>query len=1253
MFYVGATLITRALTPRPPPIEGPRLKDLSVSTSAYGQTVIHGYGTTRVGGNMIWALPIREQRTREKVGGKGGRSQKVITYTYYGTFAVAVGEGPIEAILRIWADSKLVYDRGGAPLDPEIVADRQDAAASDFTNEYIDSVLLAETPVTGTTKEGWRMRFYNGTEDQMPDPAIEADRGVGETVPHRGLAYVVFDDCLLTDFGNRIPLLSFEVAWKADPIQPIVMPTYLPDSRLMQSSPGPTDVNSSAVNFQAGLIGIEGQDVYDSSPTDDRIRFGLFDLYTNIQVSEFLLGDVLPLELGIEYDEPVFLKWCIGLDGYLFVHFIYGFGYQDFGLFCIDPLTQSTVWSDTQHFGVADYWPFHEQLLEIGTDPTPYTLPARYLIMAPLAAQGSFRIYESRTGTYLGGVPARYSGIVGARHRIARGYHDEDYCEAWLLDAPEATGIPTSPLLDYTGDPIIIHRVRLGLGQTSFLGGGSPDALLGSPSMLDPESEAYMAQLLTFSIAPADLAPYINDSPAWTPTSFLGSTPQIVFDSTRLWVGSPLERTTGEPMFFCKVCTDAGAVGPTESFLVKLNPDTGAIMWATPGVEIPSTDGTAGESRIESGVFAFTGGGYLVGVTRVNTYTGEIIGYEDWANASWDQGVTVWYNSATYDSRINAIVDHDPFVVGSEFLILLDRAGGNGVYLWEIVQAECLRAGYEAADLDVTQLTDLVLGYHIEQVMSARSAIEPLAIAYQFDGVESDWKLKFLKRGASSVATITQDDLAVVDEESGVVLIEQRTPDKELPQRVTIAYHDKDKDYQTGAQYAARPSAPVRAMESDRHVKHDVPVVFRAEEVKQRASWLLYEAWIGRTRLQAKLPWAFLRYDPLDVVTVTLNDGTTFEVRIVQFDLGADWSLEARFITEDAAVYVQTSVREAERGVGGGYDQTRFVGQTKPSRLLLIDSPLLLDSDDTGRLSSRVYVAASPGLNLGVWNGAVIYQSADGTNWADGATVLNAPVFGRAVSALAAPASPWLTDTDNELVVSLARGTEQLESITDLQLLNGGNPALLINSATGDVELIQYRDVEQLDVQRYRLSHLLRGRRGTDTMMSNHAAGDLFIVPDTDSLSTITLPLSALNSERYYRAVTVGGLTDSGQGEPLTMRARDLMPYAPCQQAVAVSGSDLVLSWVRRTRIGGEWLDGTESVPLAEDTEAYEVDIYDGAAVVRTLTASTPSVTYTAAQIAADFGSTPDTLKFCVYQLSAQVGRGFGEVVTVQVPGRA
>jgi hypothetical protein len=85
------------------------------------------------------------------------------------------------------------------------------------------------------------------------------------------------------------------------------------------------------------------------------------------------------------------------------------------------------------------------------------------------------------------------------------------------------------------------------------------------------------------------------------------------------------------------------------------------------------------------------------------------------------------------------------------------------------------------------------------------------------------------------------------------------------------------------------------------------------------------------------------------------------------------------------------------------------------------------------------------------------------------------------------------------------------------------------------------------------------------------------------------------------------------------------------------------LSWVRRTRVGGELIDGSGEVPLAEDAEEYELEILGpDDEVRRTATGLTsPTFTYTAAMQAEDFPEGYPASAFVVHQISAQVGRGF------------
>lgn len=148
-------------------------EDLTVQISSYGAPIPRVYGMGRLAGNVIWARDIDKRKAGG--GGKGfGGGAQGDSYEYYGTFAIAICAGPISAIKRVWADSKL---------------------------------LTADT--LNTSSDNYN--YYLGTESQLPDPIIESFEGAGNVPAFRGLAYIVVQNFPLAEYGNRIPNFTFEV----------------------------------------------------------------------------------------------------------------------------------------------------------------------------------------------------------------------------------------------------------------------------------------------------------------------------------------------------------------------------------------------------------------------------------------------------------------------------------------------------------------------------------------------------------------------------------------------------------------------------------------------------------------------------------------------------------------------------------------------------------------------------------------------------------------------------------------------------------------------------------------------------------------------------------------------------------------------------------------------------------------------------------------------------------------------------------
>jgi hypothetical protein len=157
-----------------PGVDGPRISDLKAQSSEYGRSIPIVYGSIGLGGNVIWAADLIEDKTVTTSGGKGSPKQSLTSYSYFADFAVLLAEGPCE-VLRIWAgpERRLIYDANSI--------------------------------------EGGTIRIYTGTESQLPDSLIESYLGVGNVPSYRGSCYIVFEKFPLANDGNRMPIIFAEV----------------------------------------------------------------------------------------------------------------------------------------------------------------------------------------------------------------------------------------------------------------------------------------------------------------------------------------------------------------------------------------------------------------------------------------------------------------------------------------------------------------------------------------------------------------------------------------------------------------------------------------------------------------------------------------------------------------------------------------------------------------------------------------------------------------------------------------------------------------------------------------------------------------------------------------------------------------------------------------------------------------------------------------------------------------------------------
>lgn len=165
---LAGNLIDRSIISGWTTVEGTPLESARIPGAQEGTAITRVYGTARVGGTLIWATRFVEEVTEERSGSKA-TGPRVENFSYFANFAVGICQGPIAGIRRIWADGREL------------------------------------------NQVGLEIRLHHGSEEQDPDPLIAAKQGGDNTPAYRGLAYVVFERLPLDRFGNRIPVLQFEV----------------------------------------------------------------------------------------------------------------------------------------------------------------------------------------------------------------------------------------------------------------------------------------------------------------------------------------------------------------------------------------------------------------------------------------------------------------------------------------------------------------------------------------------------------------------------------------------------------------------------------------------------------------------------------------------------------------------------------------------------------------------------------------------------------------------------------------------------------------------------------------------------------------------------------------------------------------------------------------------------------------------------------------------------------------------------------
>ncbi len=547
------------------------------------------------------------------------------------------------------------------------------------------------------------------------------------------------------------------------------------------------------------------------------------------------------------------------------------------------------------------------------------------------------------------------------------------------------------------------------------------------------------------------------------------------------------------------------------------------------------------------------------------------------------------------------------------------------VKLSTIVETVCERCGL-AGLVDVGALEAIeVHGYKIDRVTDGRSAIAVLRQIGFFDAVESGSQVKFVPRGSAPARTLSQSQLGAhqYGGEPPAAVTTRSTQDVELPRQVFVQYRDPARDYEDGQQ--ASPTRLITDAVNDVYV--DVAVAISATQALRAAEILWADMWATRWQHTLALDAANADLEPTDVVLVPV-DGRLERMRITSSEDSAVVLRQLSLVRDDDGSYVSTVI--AEPPASAPPPLSILAG----TALVLLDLPPLRSTDNDAGL----YAAARRTGAGNAWGGAAIYRGLPGGALNPVVSVTSEAVVGTLSMALpAGPHTIW--DDGTEIVVELPRG--QFESRPDEDLLDDGANTLAVG-AHGRWELLQFGEAQQVGPTTWVLTHLLRGRRGTDHYIGTGQLGDTAALVSGFGIVRLPLPVGDVATELVYRGVTIGATLGSGTDQEFASTGETLKPFSPVLvHATRELDGDLLIEWTRRDRLAIEFEPGP--LPLSEATESYIVEVIDDASppsVVRTLATNTPSVTYTHAQQLDDFGSpAPESIRVRIYQLG-QLGRG-------------
>ncbi len=1276
---VGATLgrviDQRLLGQGAQAVETGKVDRFRLTQAGEGAAIAQVYGRMRVGGQVIWASDFAETTTvTGGGGGKGAPSTPQTTeYSYSVSLAIALCEGEITSIGRIWADG-----------------------------EEISAHAL-------------NMAVYRGTRGQLPDPTIAAIEGADAVPAYRGTAYVVMENLGLGPFGNRVPQFSFEVLRAEEPDAPAADISVTHGVKGVALIPGTGEyaLATTPVHYTDGQGGRWSANV--STPdgrsdftaaledaTQDLPQLAAASLVVSWFGDDLRCGECrLRPKVESAEDEGENMPWQVaGLTRGTAEVIAREDDRPVYGGTPADAAVIEAIHAIQAAGKAVMFYPFIlMDQLEGNALPDPYSdagtqpkLPWRgriTLAKAPGQAgssDGTLRAHNE--------VAAFFGTVTAADFTVAGGQVIYTGPQEWSMSR---FILHYAALCKAAGG---VEAFCIGTemrGLTQIRGAGNSFVAVQAFRALAAEARLLLGAGTKISYA-ADWSEYFGYHPQ-------DGSGDVFFHLDPLWADDTIDFIGIDnymPLSDWRDGTDhldaqhsdsiyaldylAGNVAGGEGFdWYYHSPEARAAQRRT-----PITDGAHGEPWVYR--YKDLRGWWenlhhnRIGGARAAEPTGWLPGskpiwFTEYGCAAVDKGTNQpnkfldlkssesslpRYSSGARDELmqmqyLRALADHwrdpahnptsaayggpmvdmtrafvwawdtrpYPFFPNNRALWSDGRNYARGHWLngrsaalplSELVAAICRRAG--VYDFDTSGLYGYVRGYVVDEVADARAALQPLMLRYGFDAVERDGVLRFIMRDGLDAVPLNRETLAVSGDLEAPVE-QSREAEAALSGRLRLRFVQADGDYEVIAEEAILPDDATHAV-----AMSEFNMALTRAEGHQTAERWLTEARVAREGVRLALPPSMMDVGAGDVIALPPDDGEGEALyRVDRVEMGEMSLIEA--------VRIEPEVYDPAPFDDELVALKPFVAPV-PVNALFLDLPLLRGDE----VPHAPHIAATARQ----WPGNVaVYASGGETNFRLNTLMPLRATMGGTQNDMA-HARPGVVDRGQALQVMLTSGV--LESVDEADLLGGANLAAIGDGSADRWEVFQFARAELIAPQTYLLRDRLRGQAGSDGMMPDvWPAGSQFVLLNSVPRQ-IELSPNLLRIAQTYRIGPAGRpLNDPSYVQKTeSFDGNGLRPYRPCHLRTEEEAGALRFSWIRRTRINGDGWTGFD-VPLAEESEQYQLRILQNGVVLREELVDRASWTYTTQMRAGDGAAGPALIS--VAQVSALYGAGpalFGEI---------